>query len=103
MERKYKITSSSHIVTMIVDFKDQYGQSYNISVGVDYLMNKVFFIDKSNANIDYDELEQEILLSLKPEEFKAPEIPPDLMHRVNELRQGKYDNEYFYNKDIYGK
>ena len=50
---------------MIVDFKDQYGQSYNISVGVDYLMNKVFFIDKSNANIDYDELER-LALEHKP-------------------------------------
>ena len=88
---------------MIVNFNDQSGKSYNISVGVDYLMNKVYFIDKSNDIIDYDELEQEILLSLRPEEFKAPEIPPDLMHRVNELRQGKYDNEYFYNKDMYGK
>jgi hypothetical protein len=103
MERKYKITSSSHIITMIVNFEDESGTSHNMSVGVDYLMNKVYFLDKSNSDLDYDSLEKEILISLRPEEVVVPEIPSTLMNRVKEVRQGKFDNEYFYNKDIYGK
>jgi hypothetical protein len=103
MDRKYKITSSSHIITMMVNFEDNTGNSHTMSVGVDYYMNKVYFLDKTNDSIDYENLESEILASLRPEEVFVPEIPIELMNRVKEVREGKYDNEYFYKKDTYGK
>jgi len=58
MSGKYKITSSSYILTMVVEFLDENSQSRSLSVGVDYSMNKVFFLDKTDASIDYDYLKK---------------------------------------------
>jgi hypothetical protein len=98
MSGKYKITSSSFILTMMVEFLDENAQSRSLSVGVDYSMNKVFFLDKSDSKIDYDYLEKQILDSMKPEDVQVPEIPTDFMYKAEQVRMGKFNNETFFDK-----
>ena len=96
MSGKYKITSSSYILTMVVEFLDENSQSRSLSVGVDYSMNKVFFLDKTDASIDYDYLEKKIIENMRPEDVENPEIPSDFMYKAQQVRMGKFDNETFF-------
>ena len=97
MNGKYKIVSASNIVNMIVDFQDESGITKTVHVGVDYLMEKIYFLDKSDEHTDYNELEKTILQSIRPEECELPEIDPDIMLKVNEIREGKFDNQNILN------
>lgn len=97
MAGKYKIVSSSNIVNMIVNFQDQNGNHDVVHVGLDYSMEKVFFLDHKEG-IDYEELSKAILASVSPEDIEMPEISEDLLTKVREIKNGKFDNENIFNE-----
>jgi hypothetical protein len=97
MSGKYNIVSSSNIITMIVTFRDENGENQTANVGVDYLMNKVYFFDKISKTLDYDDLEKTILNHIIPDKCDLPEIPEDLLIKADEIRHGKFDNESLFN------
>jgi hypothetical protein len=97
MSGKYKIVSSSNIITMVINFKDENDENKTVNVGVDYLMSKVYFFDEISKKIGYDELEKTILNHIIPDICDLPEIPEDLLIKVDEIRQGKFDNESLFN------
>ena len=83
---------------MIVDFTTENDETKTVHVGLDYMMNKVYFLDKTLENIDYNELEKIILASVAPNDCELPEIPEDLLVKVSEIRQGKFDNQKIFNE-----
>lgn len=99
MQAKYQIQSLSPVVTMAVTFRrpvEEYGEEaepISLTVSVDYLRNRVFFEGAGIPGIDYFALEQAILAYIQPHKAAAPEVPPDILARIDKLRQGDYQND----------
>lgn len=78
---------------MVVSFSPSKGENEDpvlVNVKVDYFNNRVFFDDKSMDGVDYEDLEQEILCYLRPSIVEKPELPPEIMQRISDARNGQY-------------
>ena len=88
MQRKYQIDSASSIIQMNVRYKDVNSNQYvSINVGIDYANDKVFFYQPLKEDVDYSDLEQEILNFLRPPLIEQPIFSQDMMTRMNNLAQ----------------
>ena len=76
MNRKYKINSAITLMKMQISFSKFEGNNCSdlIDVMVDFANNRVYF-DKQNEDIDYADLEQEILSYLRPPVLEQPKRP----------------------------
>ena len=95
MERKYKVTSATSVMKMIVTFnkiEDESGEPITVPVLVDYFNNRIFYEGdpKQLDGIDLEDLQEEILAFLRPPLLEQPEIPPELLQRIADVRSGKY-------------
>lgn len=98
MERKYQISSLVNVMNMIVEFKkiqDEDSYPIKISVSVDYFNNYVFFDGPTVPGIDYKELEQEILSSLRPPVIEQPVLDKEMMKRISDAKSGNYGVDKF--------
>lgn len=93
MERKYKITSANMIVPMVVRFCKE-DEFFTVSIGVNYAQDEIIFNSEKIADIDYDDLAQEILAYLRPESPPTPNIPADVLEKVTKVRSGKYQEAF---------
>jgi hypothetical protein len=83
MNQKYNISSISTLFTISVRFSDienQNAENKELQVLLDYENDKVFFTDKTDKSLDYEQLEKEILDALRPREIETP-IVPDCVFR----------------------
>lgn len=88
MDRKYKIVSANSIVSMNIIFNDK-DDSKSINVLVDYFNQKIFFGDVS-LDLDYEELEKEILDYLRPPLMEKPNLPESVFKKILEVKSGQY-------------
>lgn len=103
MERKYQILSANVLVPMTVKFRrpdSEEGEYMTVSVGVNYAQDEVVFNNRL-PDVDYDDLEQEILAYLRPGIPTTPKIPSDIMERVAKVRSGEYQSAF--NQPEFGK
>lgn len=89
---KYQITSATNIMTMIITF-NKGSESISVRVGVDYLNERVFFEGESLPDIDYEDLEQEILAHLRPDLIPQPVISPEMLQRIKDVKLGNYGTD----------
>ena len=95
MERKYQITSATSIISMIVTF-NEVGKTEprTVRVGVDYANGRVWLEGESQLEgepeLDFGDLEQEILVHLLPPVLEGPKIPPEILQRIADVKAGKY-------------
>ena len=84
--------SASSLMKMIITFKDGNDRVYELPFGVDMLNNKIYFEKEimDYPDIDYEDLEQEILAYLRPDEPEAPVMPVELMKKLDDIKAGKY-------------
>ena len=85
--RKYKILSSCAIVNMLIEFSDGKSKRSEI-VGVDMAKDYVYFYNKT-AGVDYDDLEQEILCSVRPPVFSTPIVDMSILNNVLDMKNKK--------------
>lgn len=93
MERKYQVTSATSVMNMIVTFnkiKDGTSEPIRVHVGVDYFNDRVFFEGELYPDVDYQDLEQEILVYLRPPMVEQPKLNPEMMRRISDVKAGKY-------------
>jgi hypothetical protein len=100
---KYDIQSVYPTMSMVVKFlkpaeAEGEPESLSLVVSVDYAQGRVFFQGDPVPGIDYAVLEQDILKHIQPPEVVPPDLPPDLVNRVNKVREGNYQ----YGADIEG-
>lgn len=94
MDRKYQVTSATTLMRMNVTFNQIDGSDpISIVVSVDYANDRIFFEGDPIPNIDYDELQEEILAYLRPPMLEAPELPKDILQRIQEVQSGKYGTD----------
>jgi len=98
MERKYKVTSATSVMKMIVTFNktgDDPGEPITVPILVDYFNNRIFYEGNPDqlVGIDLEDLQEEILAFLRPPLLEQPEIPPELLQRIAEVRAGKYGTD----------
>lgn len=97
MDRKYQVLSASSLIKMLITFKkidEMVDEPITIGVNVDYLNDRIYF-DESELlkDIDKDELEAEILSNLRPPLIEAPEMPPELLQKIQDVRSGSYGGD----------
>jgi hypothetical protein len=95
MERKYQITSATNVMKMLVTFNkigDEPSEPITVPVLVDYFNNRVFYEGEPEhlCGIDLEDLQEEILVYLRPPMLEQPKIPPELLQRIADVRAGKY-------------
>ena len=96
MNSKYKIRSSSAIVSMSISFSPaEGGDPSQMVVDVDFANDRVYFGEKVEG-IDYGELEQEILRHLRPEGLQAPVISSEIRKQINDVRKGVFQGKSIY-------
>lgn len=80
---KYQINSAQSIIPMSINFKVKLiDETKTILIGVNYASQQIVFYGDSIPEIDYQDLEQEILSHLKLKEYvKMPEIPDNLFQK----------------------
>jgi hypothetical protein len=96
MERKYKVTSANSLIKMIVTFNkinDEISEPIMIHVGVDYFNERVFFEGDLIEGVDYQDLEQEILVYLRPPVIEKPRLNPEIMQRISDVKSGNYGSD----------
>jgi hypothetical protein len=92
--RKYEIVFANTVLSMVVAYKktnDNLSSPETVYVGVDLANDKVYF-DNKVEGIDYDDLEQEILVALKPPFLEKPEMPKDVLNKMDQYRSGIYQD-----------
>jgi hypothetical protein len=93
MDNKYKILSLDTLINMSVAFQAEGSEKIeNISVSVDYANQKIYFQNES-LDINYSELEKQILSALALPFYETPAIPSELLDMVSEVKSGKYQND----------
>jgi hypothetical protein len=93
MERKYQVTSATSVMKMIVTFnkiEDGISEPTLIHVGVDYFNDRVFFEGDPIPGVDYQDLEQEILVHLRPPMIEQPKLNSEMMQRISDVKAGNY-------------
>lgn len=96
MERKYQVASATSVMNMIVTFnkiEDGVSEPFVIHVGVDYFNNRVFFESITIPDVDYQDLEQEILCYLRPQMIEQPKLNPEMMQRISDVKAGNYGTD----------
>lgn len=96
MDRKYKIASANSVMKMIVTFnkiEDGNLDPIIVHVGVDYFNDRVFFEGEPIPGVDYHDLEQEILVYLRPPMIEQPKLNPEMMQRISNVKSGNYGTE----------
>lgn len=72
---------------MSIEFTDG-EKTHNQMVGVDMIKDSVFFYNKKDG-VDYDDLEQEILCSVRPPVFSTPVIDMSILNNIVDLTSKK--------------
>lgn len=95
MERKYSITSGSVVMSMVftVQKADTSDELLTIHAAVDMGNEKVYFVGDQIPDIDYKDLELEILHFIQPQLTEGPELSPDILARVAEIRSGQFEGK----------
>jgi len=96
MERKYQVTSATSVMKMIVTFnkiEDGISEPMIIHVGVDYFNDRIFFEGEPISGIDYQDLEQEILVHLRPPMIEQPKLNPEMMQKISDVKAGNYGTD----------
>jgi len=95
MERKYNITSGSVVMSMVftVQKVDTSDELLTIHAAVDMGNEKVYFVGDQIPDIDYKDLELEILHFIQPQLTEGPELSPDILARVAEIRSGQFEGK----------
>lgn len=95
MERKHKIESASMVVPMTIAFRKLNDEIvHHVSVLVDYTQEYVSFTGDALPDVDYDDLEQEILAYLRPGCLPIPMIPKNVLDQVAKVRAGEYQSAF---------
>lgn len=90
MERKYKIQNSSIVMPVTIDFLvEETGQTHQIQTHVDMMNDRVFFLGSRIYGIDYEDLEQEILMKVRPNFYQTPRIPEGMEEKMKKLMDSK--------------
>jgi hypothetical protein len=96
MERKYEITAAASIVNMVFTVKKlDNGEFISIHAAVDVFNDQVYFVGDKIEGVDYDELKQDILVYLQPVVNDAPAIPPEILNKITQVQQGRFDGQNF--------
>lgn len=99
MQRKYEITNGASIVNMVFTVKKlDSGEFVTIHAAVDVFNEEVYFIGDKDQGLDYDDIKQEILLYLQPVVHDAPVLPPEILDKITQVQQGRFDGQSF--KDL---
>lgn len=94
MERKYEITAGASIVNMVFTVKKlDTGDFVTIHAAVDVFNEQVYFVGENVEGIDYDDLKREILVYLQPVVHDAPSIPPEILDKITQVQQGRFDGQ----------
>lgn len=95
MERKYSITSGSVVMSMVftVQKAESTDDPVTVHAAVDLANEKVYFVGDEIPDIDYKDLELEILHFIQPQLTEGPELSPDILARVSEIRAGKFEGQ----------
>jgi hypothetical protein len=95
MERKYSITSGSVVMSMVftVQKADASDESLTVHAAVDLGNEKVYFVGDQIPDIDYKDLELEILHFIQPQLTEGPELSPDILARIAEIRSGQFEGQ----------
>jgi hypothetical protein len=95
MERKYSITSGSVVMSMVftVQKTDASDESLTVHAAVDLGNEKVYFVGDQIPDIDYKDLELEILHFIQPQLTEGPELSPDILARIAEIRSGQFEGQ----------
>lgn len=97
MDRKYQVLSASSLIRMLITFNkidDTANEPITIGVNVDYINDRIYFDENELLNdIDKQELEAEILANLRPPLMEAPEMPPELLQKIHDVRSGNYGGD----------
>lgn len=68
-----------------------------VHAAVDLSNERVYFVGEQIPDLDYKDLEAEIINFLQPTLSEAPQLPPDLFARIEEMRQGRFEGKSVYN------
>jgi len=97
MERKYQVTSATSVMKMLVTFNKVGEESDPVTVPVlvDYFNNRIFYEGEPEQlrGVDLEDLQEEILVFLRPPMLEQPEIPPEMLQRIADVRAGNYGTE----------
>lgn len=97
MDRKYQVLSASSLMRMLITFTkidDVSNEPLTIGVNVDYVNDRIYFDENDLLNdIDKEELEAEILSNLRPPLIEAPEMPPEILRKIQEVKSGNYGGD----------
>ena len=95
MERKYNITSGSVVVSMVFSINkvDAPNDPITVHAAVDVANEKVYFVGEQLEDIDYKDLEAEIINFLQPTLSEAPQLPADIFTRIEEMRRGRFEGQ----------
>lgn len=95
MERKYNITSGSVVVSMVFTINkiEMPNDPITIHAAVDVANEKVYFVGDKQDDVDYEDLEAEIINFLQPTLSEAPQLPADIFTKIEEMRQGRFEGQ----------
>lgn len=90
MERKYKIDGASIVMPVTIDFIcSKHQTNYQVQTHVDLMNDRVFFLGDKIEGIDYDDLEQEILLKVRPNLYESPRMPEGIEEKMKKATEPK--------------
>ena len=94
MERKYNINKLMVVLPTTIEFLNkETGQELIVHAHVDIKNDKVYFLGNTVDGIDYYDLEQEVLLSMRPTLMATPIMPEGLGEKVKKLNERRMKNE----------
>jgi hypothetical protein len=91
MERKYQILSSAVLFSMSFSFKenDSEEEPIYINVDVDLANERVFFKNDLPLDIDQTDLEQEILVHIRPPIVDGAKMPENYENVLQQIRESR--------------
>jgi hypothetical protein len=87
MKRKYEINYANTLVQMSVSFckiDSEEKKTYIIPITVDFSNNQIFFEGEKNPDIDYYDLQEEILCYIRPDLADQPNF--EFFEQFNEMK-----------------
>lgn len=73
-----------------IDFVvEETGQTHRIQTHVDMMNDRVFFLSSRIDGIDYEDLEQEILMKVRPNLYESPRMPEGMEDKVKKMMDPK--------------
>lgn len=92
MKRKYQINYANTLVSMSVSFKNtELEKSYVIPITVDFSNNQIFFEGEKDSDIDYYDLQEEILCYIRPDLAEQPNF--EFLEQFNDMKNSLLQQE----------